>query len=126
MKSMLKQNRNIFIAFLFGLVFFVGYIGVVKLDTDCYTLDWISRMHLYLLAALLSAIPPLLGKWKFGLSVLAGTSIGLLCAELFGPNPEGAALGYGHNGWIIWLGIFAASIVCGIIFEILGHKRNNA
>ncbi len=124
MKNVLKQNRHIIIALLFGLIFLVGYAEGLKLGTDCYTMDWITRVHLYLLAALLSAIPPLLGKWKFGLSVLIGTSIGLLCAELFGSNPEGAALGYGHNGWIIWLAIFAGSIICGIIWELLTRKRN--
>lgn len=118
------NNNCILMALLFGGIFLIGGFVDRSLGSECYTLDWITRNHLYIIAALLSIIPTLLSKWKFGFSVLAGTVIGLICAEVFGPDPQGAALGFSHHGWSIWLGVFFASIVCGTILEILSYKRN--
>lgn len=124
MKEHLRRSKHILLALLFTLVF-IG-VSAVNRRTDYYTLHWITDNSLYLTAALVCIIPTVLKKWKFGLSIFLGTMLGLLFAELFGPDPEGVALGFGHYGWAIWLCFFAASFICGILLEIFTGKRKNA
>lgn len=125
-KECLKKSFNSILALLFGVVFIVGSVANRHLGKSNYTLDWITANSLYLIAALLCVIPAALNRWKFGLCVLLGTLLGLIAGELFGHNPDGAALGYGHYGWIIWLSVFAVALICGFLWEGFSCKRKKA
>lgn len=124
MKEQLKKSMHILLALLFALVF-IG-VSAVNRRTNYYTLQWITDNSLYLTAVLVCIIPTVLKKWKFGLSVFLGTMLGLIFAELFGPEPDGVAYGLGHYGWAIWLCFFVVSLACGILLEIFIGKRKNA
>lgn len=124
MKEKLKNSMHLLLALLFGLFFIV--FSAANRRTNYYTLQWITDNSLYLTAALVCVIPTVLKKWKFGLSIFLGTMLGLIFAELFGPDPNGVTFGSGHNGWAIWLCVFVASFVCGILLEIFTSKRKNA
>jgi len=65
----------------------------------------------------ISALPSLWGKFKFSVVTTVGFIVGVVAGVLFGPNPEGAAIGLGHYGWAIWVVIYLISIVVGIIVE---------
>lgn len=91
------------------------------LDTEpgqhSYVYGWLIHNHLYWYAMALSALPSLFGKHRFSLCAFGGFFLGLLLGELLGPNPAGAAWGYGHSGWAIWGGIFLLSLVAGMLAQ---------
>ena len=91
------------------------------LDTEpgqhSYVYGWLIHNHLYWYAMALSALPSLFGKHRFSLCAFGGFFLGLLLGELLGPNPAGAAWGYGHSGWAIWGGIFLLSLVAGMLTQ---------
>ena len=88
-----------------------------------YTFDWVLRRKLFLAAAIVAVVPALFGKSRFSLSVFAGSCLGIVLGELLGRAPQGVAVGYGHHGWLIWIGVFLVSILAGVLFEILHHKK---
>ena len=65
----------------------------------------------------LSVIPAVFGKSKFSLVPTAAFVLGIIFGMIFGPYPEGAAIGHDHYGWAIWGGIYLLSIVAGILAE---------
>lgn len=82
-----------------------------------YLYSWLLRQNMFWFAMAISTVPALIGKKYFSFTTLLGFAIALLLGELFGYNPAGAAYGHSHYGWLIWSGIFALSVVMGIILE---------
>lgn len=82
-----------------------------------YLYGWLLSSNLFWYAMVISVIPTLLGKHKFSCTTLIGFVIGLVAGMIFGPYPEGAAIGHDHYGWAIWGAVYLVSIVAGIIVE---------
>lgn len=114
-----KLYSSALVAVALWLISLVGH----HIGTKCYTFDWILNRRLYLLAAILVTVGVFFWRWRFSLSVLVGTFLGVLCGELFGPNPAGDEFGFGHYGWAIWLGCFLVLVITGVLLEIV-HNRN--
>lgn len=118
------KNKKLYscalVAVALGLIALVGhYIG-----TKCYTFDWILNHRLYLLAAILVVVGVYFWRWRFSLSVFAGVFLGVLCGELFGPDPAGVEFGFGHYGWAIWLLFFLVSVLAGVAIEVFYSKKH--
>ena len=65
----------------------------------------------------ISVIPSLFGKHKFSVVTTSAFVLGIILGMIFGPYPEGAAIGHDHYGWAIWGGTYLLSIIVGILSE---------
>ncbi|MGO5116104.1 helix-turn-helix domain-containing protein [Candidatus Avoscillospira sp. LCP25S3_F1] len=95
----------------------LGWLLSTEPGRHSYVYGWLIHNHLYWYAMALSALPSLFGLHRFSLCTFCGFSLGLALGELLGPNPAGAAYGYGHSGWALWGGIFLLSLVAGILSQ---------
>ena len=95
----------------------IGWLFGTDPKQSSYLFGWLISSNMYLLASIISIVPALFGKFKFSLSTLFAFLLGLILGELLGPNPAGNRYGIGHYGWLIWGGIFAFSMVIGVILE---------
>lgn len=91
-----------------------------------YLYGWLLSSNMFAISAVISVIPAFFGKRIYPIATLCGFFVGFLAGFFFGPNPDGAALGMGHYGWAIWGVIFFASVVFGIIIEIIKKKKQEA
>lgn len=120
---MIKIKKNLYISVLMAVVLWLVSLAARSIGPRCYTLDWILSSNFYLLAALIAVCAFLIDKRRFSLSVLMGIFLGVAFGELLGKNPEGAELGLGHYGWIIWLMLFFASALFGILMELFHYRK---
>lgn len=66
----------------------------------------------------ISVIPALFEKHKFSTVTTVGFVLGIILGMIFGPYPEGAAIGHNHYGWAIWGIISLLFIIVGILVEL--------
>lgn len=97
---------------LIGWLFFTRPSG-----ENSYLYGWLLSSNLFWFATAISTIPAFFGKYKFSFTTLAVFLIGLLLGTFFGPYPTGSAYGHNHYGWAIWLWIYFASIIVGILLK---------
>ena len=104
---------------------FMGWlIFAVPSGDGSYLYGWLISSKLFWLAAAVSVLPALFGKYSFSSATLVGFIVGFLAGILFGPNPEGAAYGNSHYGWAIWGAVYLISVVVGILFELFMKKKD--
>lgn len=104
----------------------IGWLFTVRPSGEhSYLYGWLLSSNLFWYAVAISVIPVLFGKYKFSCTTLVGFIIGLVAGMIFGPYPEGAAIGHDHYGWAIWGVIYLVSIVAGIILERYKKKSDN-
>lgn len=141
-KQALKRNMSI------ALLVAVGYIGlylagrVIWCDFSqssltgwlftvrpsgehSYLYGWLLSRDLFWYAMAISVLPALLGKHGFSWITLLGFAVGLVTGILFGPYPEGAAIGHSDYGWAIWGAAYLASVVAGVIIERYRRRADN-
>ena len=130
------KKRNIYITFGYVAVYLVLYLAGRMIWCDIgesnffgwlftinstgehsYLYGWLLSSYLFWYALAISVIPSLWGKFKYSAVTTAGFMVGLAAGMIWGPYPEGAAIGHGHYGWAIWGVIYLISIVVGIIVE---------
>ena len=87
-----------------------------------YLTGWLIRQNLFLFSAAVSAAAALLGRYRLAAVTASGFALGLLAGELLGPDPAGQAYGHGHDGWLIWGGIFLLSMAMGGVLEHLAQR----
>ncbi len=87
-----------------------------------YLYGWLLSSNLFWYAMVISVVPAFFGKHKFTLVTIAAFLVGFVAGMLFGPYPEGAAIGHDHYGWAIWGAIYLVSIIAGIVVERLVKK----
>ncbi len=87
-----------------------------------YLYGWLLSSYMFYVAAAISILPSLFGKHLYSISTSIGFTVGFLAGLIFGPNPEGAAMGMGDYGWAIWGVIFFVSVIVGIVLEILKKR----
>ena len=88
-----------------------------------YLYGWLLSSSLFWYAMGISVIPALFGKKRFGLATLVAFAAGMVLGILFGPCPEGEALGHGHYGWAIWGVVFLLGMAGGILLERRAAKK---
>ena len=97
---------------------FTGWLVSVRPNGEhSYLYGWLLSSNLFWIALIISTLPAIWGKFKFSFTTLAGFVVGLLAGMLFGPNPDGAAIGQTHYGWAIWGVIYFLSVIAGILVE---------
>ena len=105
---------------LIGWLFFVRPSG-----EHSYLYGWLLSSNLFWYALVISVIPSFWGKFKFSVITTMGFLVGIVVGMLFGPYPEGSAVGHGHYGWAIWGITYLISIVVGILMERYKRKVDN-
>lgn len=104
----------------------IGWLFTVRPSGEhSYLYGWLLSSNLFWCAMVISVIPAFFGKHKFSYTTLAGFVVGLAAGMVFGPYPEGTAIGHDHYGWAIWGVICLVSIVAGILVEKC-RKRSTA
>lgn len=88
-----------------------------------YLYGWLLQKRLFWYAMLISAVPALFGKRRFAVSTLAGAVLGLGLGVRFGHYEPGVPYGHGEYGWAIWILLFLASVVVGIIWEAVCRRK---
>ena len=92
-------------------------------DSRYYLFGWLTRNSLFWDAALFSVAAALfLGKWRFAAVTLAVCALAIPTGEALGKNPANAPYGHGHDGWLIWCGMWLVSIIAGIVLERMAAK----
>ena len=92
-------------------------------DSRYYLFGWLTRNSLFWDAALFSVAAALfLGKWRFAAVTLAVCALAIPIGEALGKNPANAPYGHGHDGWLIWCGMWLVSIIAGIVLERMAAK----
>ena len=92
-------------------------------DSRYYLFGWLTRNGLFWEAALFSVAAALfLGKWRFAAVTLAVCALAIPTGEALGKNPANAPYGHGHDGWLIWCGMWLVSIIAGIVLERMAAK----
>lgn len=135
-----KLKKNVLVAlcitagyFLFFLIgrfiwcdrnysFLAWLFSAPPVGKDSYLYGWLLSSYMFYIAAAISILPSLIGKHWYSITTFIGFTVGFLAGLIFGPNPAGAAIGHDHYGWAIWLVIFFASVLIGVIVEILKKK----
>ena len=104
----------------------IGWIFTARPTGEhSYLYGWLLSSSLFWYALAISALPSLWGKFKFSVVTTIGFIAGIIAGMIFGPYPEGAAIGHGHYGWAIWGAIYLISIVAGVIVEKCKKKATN-
>ena len=104
----------------------IGWLFTVRPSGEhSYLYGWLLSSNLFWYAMMISVIPAFFGKHKFSYTALAGFVVGLAAGMVFGPYPEGAAIGHDHYGWAIWGVICLVAIVVGMIVE-KGKKKSTS
>ena len=111
----------VLLQFIFGYRENHTLLGLLSgTDSKSYLWGWLLHTRLFWAALFINVVSAMFGKIRFALTASVMFFVGILFGELFGPYPQGAAYGYGHYGWAIWGGIYAASIIMGAIAERMG------
>ena len=96
----------------------VGWLFTARPSGEhSYLYGWLLSSDLFWYALALSAVPSLWGKFRFSVITAVGFAVGIAAGMIFGPYPEGAAMGHGDYGWAIWGAVYLVSIVVGFLAE---------
>ncbi len=112
-----QKSHLIFIGVML-LIYVLAFV-IGRQWKDCYTLNWLATNGPYWIAAAISCIPLLFGKWKYAICAFAGNVAGVIAGELCGANMEGADVGTSHYGWLIWGCLFVTAVLTGIMAELI-------
>lgn len=96
----------------------IGWLfTIIPTGEHSYLYGWLLSSSLFWCALVISVLPSLWGKFKFSAVTTVGFVVGFVAGMIWGPYPEGAAIGHGHYGWAIWGVIYLVSIAAGVIVE---------
>lgn len=96
----------------------IGWIFTTRpCGEHSYLYGWLLSSNLFWFSMAISAAPALFSKYKFSLVTTVSFVLGIVLGMIFGPYPEGTAIGHSHYGWVIWGGIYLLSIIIGILSE---------
>jgi len=123
-KGNLMLRSVLFTVVWYLLVFLIGFgiesLGVVERK---YLIFWLLSSGAYGVSFAVVLVLAVIGWRRAALSLDIACFVGLLAGEVFGPNPEGASMGFGHYGWAIWIGVMLAGLVAGLTWEILKSSK---
>ena len=105
---------------------FIGWLFTVKPTGEhSYLYGWLLTSNLFWYALAISVFPSFFGKFRFSVITTGAFIVGIIAGMIFGPYPEGAAIGHDHYGWVIWSAIYLISIVAGVITERYTKKATS-
>ena len=87
-----------------------------------YTPEWAARQVFWPLAAVIF-LPVLYGKVRFSAIALGGYIVGLAAGELLGGWEADIGPQYLHHGWWIFLLMFLAGCVLGVLAQRRAVKK---
>ena len=93
----------------------IGWLLFVRPSGEhSYLYGWLLSSNLFWYAMVISILPSVWGRFRFSVTTTVGFLVGIIGGMIFGPYPEGAAIGHSHYGWAIWGAVYMISIVVGI------------
>lgn len=90
---------------------------------DEYLFFWLLSSRSLLIVFAVSIVLSVIGWNRVVFSLAAACLLGLVSGTIFGPNPEGAALGMGHYGWAYWIFMELAGLIVGMILECIYSRK---
>lgn len=125
-KRYLMLRSVLFTVVWYLLVFLIGFgiesIGAVERK---YLIFWLLSSGAYGVSFAVVLVLAVIGWRRVALSLDIACLVGLLAGEVFGPNPEGASMGFGHYGWAIWIFVMLAGLVAGMLWEIYESRKQS-
>lgn len=123
-KRYLILRSVLFTVVWYLLVFLIGFgiesIGAVERK---YLIFWLLSSGAYGVSFAVVLVLAVIGWMRVAFSLDIACLVGLLAGEVFGPNPEGASMGFGHYGWAIWIFAMLAGLLAGMLWEICASRK---
>jgi len=113
------------IAICYLVIFFIGWLITGGSGGRNTVFDWLSHYYPLLIAAAVSILSALLGKYRLSVVTLAACTGGVLLGTLLGRDFTGPKDSMSYYGWAIWGAIFLVSFVAGIIWEVFISRKEN-
>lgn len=124
-KRYLILRSVLFTVVWYLFVFLIGFcIEKTGLAESKYLILWLLSSGAYLTSIVVILAFSVIGWRRVALSLDIACLVGLLAGEVFGPNPEGASMGFGHYGWAIWIGVMLVGLVAGLTWEMINLSNH--
>ena len=119
--------RSVLFSFIWYLLVFLIGFGIESLGfvERKYLIFWLLSSGVYWISLALVLALAVIGWRRIALSLDIACLAGLLAGEVFGPNPEGASMGFGHYGWAIWIAVMLAGLIAGMLWQIYGSRKQS-
>ena len=125
-KRYLTLRSVLFSVIWYLLVFLIGFgiesLGFVERK---YLIFWLLSSGVYWISFAVVLVLAVIGWRRISLALDIACLVGLLAGEVFGPNPEGASVGYGHYGWAIWIAVMLAGLIAGMLWQIDESRKQS-
>lgn len=125
-KRYLTLRSVLFSVIWYLLVFLIGF-GIESLGfvEKKYLIFWLLSSGVYWISLALVLALAVIGWRRISLALDIACLVGLLAGEVFGPNPEGASMGFGHYGWAIWIAVMLAGLIAGMLWQIYESRKQS-
>ena len=123
-KRYLTLRSVLFSVIWYLLVFLIGF-GIESLGfvEKKYLIFWLLSSGVYWISFAVVLALAVIGWRRISLALDIACLVGLLAGEVFGPNPEGASMGFGHYGWAIWIAVMLAGLIAGMLWQIYERRK---
>ena len=125
-KRYLTLRSVLFSVIWYLLVFLIGF-GIESLGfvEKKYLIFWLLSSGVYWISFAVVLALAVIGWRRISLALDIACLVGLLAGEVFGPNPEGASMGFGHYGWAIWIAVMLAGLIAGMLWQIYESRKQS-
>ena len=125
-KRYLTLRSVLFSVIWYLLVFLIG-LGIESLGfvERKYLIFWLLSSGVYWISFAVVLVLAVIGWRRISLALDIACLVGLLAGEVFGPNPEGASMGFGHYGWAIWIAVMLAGLIAGMLWQIDESRKQS-
>ena len=125
-KRYLTLRSVLFSVIWYLLVFLIGF-GIESLGfvESKYLIFWLLSSGVYWISFAVVLVFAVIGWRRISLALDIACLVGLLAGEVFGPNPEGASMGFGHYGWAIWIAVMLAGLIAGMLWQIYESRKQS-
>ena len=125
-KRYLTLRSVLFSVIWYLLVFLIG-LGIESLGfvERKYLIFWLLSSGVYWISFAVVLVLAVIGWRRISLALDIACLVGLLAGEVFGPNPEGASVGFGHYGWAIWIAVMLAGLIAGMLWQIYESRKQS-
>ena len=117
--------RSVLFSFIWYLLVFLIGFGIESLGfvEKKYLIFWLLSSGVYWISFAVVLALAVIGWMRISLALDIACLVGLLAGEVFGPNPEGASMGFGHYGWAIWIAVMLAGLIAGMLWQIYERRK---
>ena len=119
--------RSVLFSFIWYLLVFLIGFGIESLGfvEKKYLIFWLLSSGVYWISFAVVLVLAVIGWRRISLALDIACLVGLLAGEVFGPNPEGASMGFGHYGWAIWIAVMLAGLIAGMLWQIYESRKQS-